>query len=181
MRACPQTDTQSVYDHGVSVYEHFLQLIDILENNIPAHSWKLPEWIFRYRKQILASLLPHETIKRYLIFHDCGKTICTVYDADGKRHFPDHAKHSSDLWLSLGGSEQEARLMRMDMMIHTMKADDIDEFVKNKEEAVTLLLAGLCEIHSNAKMFGGIDSQSFKIKYKQIDRRGRVICEMLFS
>jgi hypothetical protein len=45
--------------------------------------------------------------------------------------------------------------------------------------AVTLLLAGLAEIHANAEMFNGFDSPSFKIKYKQIDRRGRAICKFL--
>lgn len=41
--------------------------------------------------------------------------------------------------------------------------------------AITLLITGLSEIHSNAKMFGGTDSTSFKIKLKSITQRGKQI------
>jgi hypothetical protein len=61
-----------------------------------------------------------------------------------------------------------------------MKAVEIDEFIKHPE-AITLLLAGLAEVHSNAKMFGGIDSESFKIKWSQINKRGKAICRKLFG
>ena len=68
----------------------------------------------------------------------------------------------------------------MDMIIHTMKAADIDEFIK-KPEAITLLIVGLAEIHSNAELFGGYDSQSFKIKWNQINRRGNAVVKKLFG
>jgi hypothetical protein len=37
----------------------------------------------------------------------------------------------------------------------------------------------LCEIHANADMFGGINSTSFKIKFKQINKRGKAIINFL--
>lgn len=46
---------------------------------------------------------------------------------------------------------------------------------------VLYLIAGLAEVHSNAKMFGGMDSTSFKIKWNQINKRGKVICQKLFK
>jgi len=61
-----------------------------------------------------------------------------------------------------------------------MKAADIDEFIK-KPEAITLLIVGLAEIHSNAELFGGYDSQSFKIKWNQINRRGNAVVKKLFG
>lgn len=84
------------------------------------------------------------------------------------------------MWLSAGGDPQAARLMGMDMDIHALKADEIEEFC-SRPEAITLLLTGLAEIHSNASMFGGIESTSFKIKWKQIDRRGKAICRHIFG
>lgn len=66
----------------------------------------------------------------------------------------------------------------MDMMFHKLKPCDLVCFAL-KPEAITLMLVGLAEIHANAEMFGGLDSTSFKIKFKHIDVRGRqVFCIM---
>ena len=61
-----------------------------------------------------------------------------------------------------------------------MKAEAVPEFAK-MPEAISLLLVALSEIHANAEMFGGIESTSFKIKWKQIDKRGNAICKLLFG
>lgn len=61
------------------------------------------------------------------------------------------------------------------MDVHLLKAVDIPEF-KARPQAIALLLTGLAEIHANASMFGGLESTSFKIKWKHLDKRGRQIC-----
>ena len=182
MKSCLQTDTQSVYQHGVSVKEHIFELIAFLKTGQIGENWRLPTWMYEYRKQLLASLLPEEIIEEYTIFHDCSKPYCLFIDENGKRHFPDHATKSYEKWLEIGGNKDAAQLMKMDMDIHLLKDKDkdVDEFCK-KSQATTLLLAGLAEVHSNSKMFGGIESTSFKIKFKQIDKRGRAICLKLFG
>jgi hypothetical protein len=43
---------------------------------------------------------------------------------------------------------------------------------------MTLLVAALAEIHSNAQLFGGIESVSFKSKWKNWDRRGKQIMKI---
>jgi len=178
MQQCPQTETQSIYEHGLSVTSHFLHLITYLEDGWLT-DWKVPEWLLKYRKEIREKLLPLPIIMDYTLYHDCGKPYCLTYDENGKKHFPNHAEKSYETWLSIGGCEQVAKLIRMDMMIHTIKAIEIDDFIKHPE-AITLLLAGLAEIHSNAKMFGGMESDSFKIKWKHINKRGKDICQKLF-
>lgn len=179
MQQCPQTDTQSVYQHGISVKEHIFDLISFLKTGHIDEGWKLPDWMFQYREQLLISLLPEEIIAEYATFHDCGKPYCLTIDENGKRHFPNHAEVSYQTWLSFSDNLQVANLIKMDMLIHTIKANQIDEFIQ-RPEAITLLLAGLAEVHSNAKMFGGIESQSFKIKWGQINKRGKTICQKLF-
>jgi hypothetical protein len=180
MQLCPQTSTQSVYQHGLSVRDHIFELISFLETGNINDQWRLPAWAHEYREQLFSALLPKEIIEEYTIFHDCGKPYCLTIDADGKRHFPNHADMSSSTWLKIGGQEQVAKLMKMDMIVHTMKAADIDEFITHPE-CITLLMAGLAEVHSNAKMFGGLESESFKIKWSQINKRGKVICYKLFG
>lgn len=180
MKSCLQTKDQSVYEHGISVNEHFKDLLKILSGDEPGVGWRLPDWFMLYRQQIKKSLLPLDVIEEYLIHHDCGKPYCLTIDENGKRHFPNHSEVSSKVWMSVGGNIQASKLMKMDMDIHKMKAHDIDEFIKH-DEAITLLIAGLAEIHANSKMFGGLESESFKIKWKQINNRGKVICQKLFK
>jgi hypothetical protein len=122
-------------------------------------------------------LAPIDIIEEYTTYHDCGKPYC---QSDGITKFPEHAEVSYRTWLGVGGTQASANLMRLDMKIHTLKADGIDAFCA-LPEAPTLLISGLAEIHANASMFGGPESTSFKIKWKQIDRRGRAICQKLFG
>ena len=77
------------------------------------------------------------------------------------------------------GDHQIANLIRMDMDIHLLKDAGVKEFC-TRPECCTLLLSGLAEVHANAAMFGGINSTSFKIKFKQIKKRGNAICKELF-
>jgi hypothetical protein len=180
MHQCPQTETQSVYQHGISVKDHTFDLIQMLQSGEAKAGWILPNWFFQYRQQILSKLLSLDIIEEYTIHHDCGKPYCLTYDEQGKKHFPNHAEVSHQTWINVGGNELAARLMQMDMMIHTIKDKDIENFIKNPE-AITLLISGLAEVHSNAKMFGGTDSTSFKIKWNQINKRGKAICQKLFG
>lgn len=66
------------------------------------------------------------------------------------------------------------------MAIHLSSAEEIEMRLKSMwttADAVTLLIAALSEVHSNAKMFGGIESTSFKMKWKTIEKRGKQICK----
>lgn len=164
-------------EHGLQVQARTHQLIEHLRTGAPLFEWRLPEWVTAYREQLLSSLVPQHVIDEYTVYHDCGKPYCV---ASADRKFPDHAERSYETWLNVGGNTLAAELMRLDMCIHTMSAKDVEEFCSHVG-AATLLLVGLAEIHANADMFGGIGSQSFKIKWKQIDRRGRAVCARLFG
>jgi len=140
----------------------------------------LPDWIDNYREKILEKIGDEEPLLEYALFHDCGKPLCKTIDEQGKQHFPNHAEESYKAWIDAGGSEEIGQLIKMDMDIHLLKANGIEEFCK-RPQAIQLLLSGLAEIHSNANMFGGIDSISFKIKWKNLDRRGSQICKKVFE
>ncbi len=180
MKNCQQTENQSIYQHGISVRDHAFQLINYLETGIIIGNWKLPEWLASYNKQILHNLMPKDIIEEYTVYHDCGKAYCLSFDENGRKHFINHAELSYLKWLEVGGSKEAATLMKMDMDIHKLKDYDVDEFCK-RPQAITLLLVGLAEIISNSIMFGGFNSINFKIKFKQIDKRGKRICKILFG
>ena len=164
-------------DHGQSVWSYYQDLVSHLRDGTDLkYEWKLPEWA--YDPKVLAGQLDEHTVGDYLVFHDCGKPFCREVDEDGRQHFPDHAAVSENIWRAIGGNEQACILMGMDMDLHLLKGDEVESFAKRKE-AATLLLAGLSEIHSNASMFGGIESTSFKMKAKHLKRRGNAIVKLL--
>lgn len=177
MLACEQTSGMNMMQHGASVYEFYLDLKNHVTKGMPlSNEWKLPEWVSS--PKLWDNLLNEQVIEEYQLFHDCGKPFCRTVDDEGKQHFPDHAATSEKIWREIGGDEQVAKLIGMDMDIHLLKDEGIADFAK-RPEAASLLLTGLSEIHSNAKMFGGIDSTSFKIKWKHIDKRGKKIVALL--
>lgn len=72
-----------------------------------------------------------------------------------------------------------ADLIGNDMVMHTIKADELDTLLKSgkltKPDAFTLMLVAFSELHANCEMFGGVTTTSFKIKYKQLDKRGKQV------
>jgi len=182
-----QNKDQSVLEHGESVRDHLFDLLDHLQyGESLKYDWKIPSWIYEYKYLILDKIYDRFTLEEYTVYHDCGKPYCKTVDAEGKVHFPNHAEVSSEVFSSVfkssfghwNGQNDVSELIRMDMDIHTMKAEDIVKFAESPH-AITLLITGLSEIHSNAKMFGGLDSVNFKIKWKQIDKRGKQILKLI--
>lgn len=187
MRACPQGYTQSTAEHCASVAGHYrvLQMRLTWHPTVAARyrTWRqhLPAWFEQHAEALASALRGHEALAReYLLWHDCAKPLCLEFDADGKTHFPDHAARSEQLWLRLGGSSQAAHLMAHDMDLHTLAPAAMPQFAEHPH-AVVLLVAALAAINANAAMFGGFESDSFKIKAKQLQARGKRLCAALFE
>ena len=179
MMSCEQTKGMTVLEHGMSVKNYLNDLISHLRDKTPLkYQWKLPEWVLENSEFILSKLPDEKTMHLYTTYHDCGKPFCLEVDSDGKRHFPNHAEKSYEIFKQVFKNEQAAELIRHDMDIHLLKSEGVEEFCKNPL-AIALLITGLSEIHSNAAMFGGIDSTSFKIKLKSITQRGKQIINLL--
>lgn len=180
MRACYQSAGQDMLQHGDAVAAQFDVLVAYLEGTAPLPAdWRLPAWLDAATGKLLLAMLPdRETLRLYHRYHDCGKPRCRTVDAEGRQHFPDHARLSREVWLAHGGAPAVADLIGMDMDLHLLKAEGVPEFAR-RPQAAALLLTGLAEIHANAAMFGGPDSTSFKIKLKHIERRGKPITQLL--
>lgn len=197
-----QTPGMSIRQHGISVLSYYddfkIRLQFGEEANTNYKNVRIPEWFLKYKEELLANQLPDWITDVYLEYHDIGKPYCRFIDDDGRQHFPNHAEVSYKTWMSIEEEEELHRffssynickenqklvgeLIKRDMEIHTMKAADVKDFCRDPKQAATLLIAGLAEVHSNAAMFGGINSTSFKIKWKQVDKRGRAICKELWG
>ena len=176
-RDTKQTDTQNICQHHLSVWKHtYLLLTEQLD------SFKIPDWYHTYKTQIKQNLHSFKTIKHYCLHHDIGKSECLIIDSEGKRHYPDHANKSADMFLEhIRNDETIARLIRNDMAFHTLKFEEILDLKLSIQDTCTLLITALAELHSNAKMFGGMDSDSFKIKWKRLNKLGKKILHHTFD
>ena len=176
MKACEQTKGMSVLDHGDMVRDYYHDLyFHLYEDTTLRYEWKLPNWIIEHKQYIIDNLVDDYTMQEYMIMHDCGKPYCRTVDDLGRQHFPNHARVSYETYSKVYPEKKNiGELIKKDMDVHMLKADDVDEFSKDPL-AISLLISGFCEIHANASMFGGIDSTSFKIKWKHLEKRGRQI------
>ena len=171
MQSTQQTDTQNVLEHGLSVWKYTQKII-----SGEWRGFKLPDWFKENWPSIINNLHSWDVIKDYNIYHDCGKPYCIEYDSEGKRHFPDHAEVSKKTFLEVFPDKNlAADLIGFDMHLHTKTLDEIVELKWDVKTAMTLLVTAFAELHSNADMFGGIDSTSFKIKYKKLDKGGKAL------
>lgn len=178
MLRCLQTESQNVLEHGISVNNYFNDLVKANRQL----DWRIPAWLEVNHEQLLSILHPQNIIEHYTIFHDCGKPYCVVSDDSGQ-HFPDHTNLSHNIYLELTHDQVVSNLIGWDMVLHTCTAEQLEDYLNiwSPQDAATLLLVALSEIHSNAAMFGGINSTSFKIKWKRLNKRGKQVCKHLFG
>lgn len=176
----------NMLQHGKLAYDWYCYFLNLLTGRIQQNrNCRLPKW-FEFKDDILKNLeIDLLLMEEYLTYHDAGKGFCKII-TDGKVHYPNHADISSKLYYYSIATRQTdidqsefildnraliSNLIARDMDIHKIKDKDIPEFMK-MPGAFNLLLAGLAEIHANQELFGGLESESFKIKFKQIERRG---------
>jgi hypothetical protein len=183
MLECEQRSGQNMLQHGESVRDYLMDLVKFLRDPhyTSQYQWRYPQWLLSHAKALVDRLPPDHILEKYALWHDCGKPFCKTVDADGKIHYPDHAKVSARIFRELYPEQEDvAQLIEQDMDIHLLQADDIPSFC-HRPQAVTLLLTGVAEVHSNAALFGGIGTDSFKAKWKHLDKRGSAICKRLFE
>lgn len=166
MQACEQTSGLNVLQHGQAVWAKIQAILNHDE------SIRYPDWW----SQLEPKLHDLSVVQEYAVYHDCGKPFCRTVDGDGRVHFPNHAEVSKKTFLDVFPEKAVvANLIGWDMDFHILGAEELEQRFKvwSRMDADTLLLTAFAEVHANAEMFGGIESSSFKIKYKNLDRRGK--------
>jgi hypothetical protein len=180
MESCGQAPGYSTFMHGIDVATTYKTIVRYVREGRWSLPGEPPKWLATYWHHLRL----HDDLEAevYLIYHDCGKWACRTEDWDGRVHFPDHAAVSQRIFNEHFTLTNAARLIGYDMVIHTTSAEEIDEYLKvwSVEDACTLMIAALAEVYANAKMFGGYDSLSFKIKNTHAAKRSMRICKALF-
>jgi hypothetical protein len=181
MKGTEQAKNWTIYEHGLSVANRYRDLYERLEHDQHhTYSWAYSKETKAHLKKIRPLALPPKEVRTYHIYHDCGKPSCLVIDDQGRRHFPGHAERSAELFAAaFPEDERTVRLIRKDMLCHTVKGEAINGLIKDLD-CPTLLLTAWAELHSNAEhIFGGFESDSFKIKRKQLEKISRRLAEVI--
>ena len=166
MSRCLQTEGLTILEHGHQVHNSYIQLIDDLENGL------YPE-LHQLYTALKAHLPPAKVLANYHILHDCGKHLCLYTDENGRRHFPDHATWSAKQHAIIFPEDGfTTALIRHDMDFHMMRGDDLKKLCRNPLAPI-LYFTAWAEINANAEMFGGKNSESYKIKRSRLIQAGK--------
>lgn len=158
----------NMLEHGQMVHAHYKVLIEQLEagNHECAELQKL--WV-----KLKRAIPPAKVLERYHVYHDCGKHICCETDCNGRRHFPNHAEWSAKQYSHLFPEDGfMTALIRHDMDFHMLRGDDLLRMWRSPLAPI-LYFTAWAEINANAEMFGGRDSESYKIKRKRLIQAGK--------
>jgi len=176
MESTPQSDNQTVAEHGRAVWEKSLKIL-----SGQFEGMRIPDWFQENHVHIVNNVVSTWDFRMYNEYHDCGKPYCIEYDDEGRRHFPNHAEVSARTYLKhYPVDDKVAELIRNDMLLHTVTSDKLKEMLSETDDYsqqfyYTLMVTALAELHANADMFGGIESTSFKSKWKKWNRRAKQI------
>ncbi len=177
MKACEQAPGWSIFHHGMDVAARYKDLHEhVLQGERSAYAWGIPSETLTQLEQLRCEARGPAEARAYHVYHDCGKPYTLEIDAEGRRHFPNHAQVSAEIFRRLfPGDEISARLIEKDMLCHTLKGEEAEKFASDPD-APTLIITAWAELHSNAeKIFGGLDSTSFKIKRKKLIKMVNII------
>lgn len=166
METCYQSANETVWQHCQSVAKTYF---DLLEH---PDKYPLPPIIRDNFEYIRQHQVPPGIVRQYLEWHDCGKPACATL-INGRQSFPNHAEVSQRVFREAGGDDAAARLIGLDMVFHITKPAEIVAQTASLDTTtvMTLMLAAWASIFANAEMFGGTDSESFKIKASQLTSR----------
>ena len=141
--------------HGQSVNYWYLTLY--ADQTMFGHP-EIEEWAKSYHVKDL---------RAYHFNHDCSKPYIRIIDESGKEHYPNHSFESSKRYIAEHGHDQFADMILHDMDFHTKRGEELKE-TWSLPYSDDLYFTAWSEIFANAELFGGRESDSFKIKRKRL-------------
>lgn len=170
-----------MYQHGEMVFNEYQKMMNAIKNKDTQY---IEDIGFSFDKNFIEKLFDYqydmEIMRNYQIYHDCGKHLSRIVDNNGKVHYPDHAQHSSNIYGQYFDNPIVQELILKDLNFHTFKSEEIIEWIKKEDKYMlaSLYITAWAEILANATMFGGINSDSFKIKRKKLIQNGKKLKEI---
>lgn len=168
MQCCEQAPGLNMLQHGQLVHEKYKELIAKLDANDIEYA-ELHALYARYGR----SLPPSAVLESYHVYHDCGKHLTLTIGEDGKRRYPNHHEASARQYSHIFPEDGfTTTLIRMDMDFHILRGDDLLRLCRSPFAPI-LCFTAWAEINANAEMFGGKESESYKIKRSRLIQAGK--------
>lgn len=168
MEGCLQTRGVNMLQHGEAVHAAYQHLYKDLQARQCAEP-VLSTWFAQHQSRTWTP----DRARTYHRYHDCGKHLVLTIDEHGRRHFLEHARASFLQYAALFPHDHDTQwLIAHDMDLHTRRGDELAT-LWSEPLAPTLYLTAWAEIQANAMMFGGFESESYKIKRKRLIQTGK--------
>lgn len=115
-------------------------------------------------------------MRHYHIYHDCGKPDCHSQDEKGT-HYHGHEDMSAIIHAKHFDCQEATQLIANDMIFHKSNSTQLNEWLSQKDKTFiySLYLTAWAEIFANCQMFGGVESEGFKIKKKRLLKHFKII------
>lgn len=180
MKNCYQFKNIDMFEHGLmvsnsyqkilkqdSVFLQYMNFADSSENNF---------------EKLLQLQYDSTLMRHYHLYHDCGKPYCLTIDSENKNHYPNHAEESAQIHAQYFDCKIANTLIKNDMVFHQSNASELNFWLeKNQDKKMisSLYLTAWAEIFANSQLFGGFESEGFKIKKKKLLNHGKKVFQLL--
>lgn len=160
--------------HGQMVNDEYCKILKSLKYNYAINIFsdfnqKDIQWLLENQYDTIL-------MRHYHIYHDCGKPFC-LQIVDGKNHYPNHAQISQEIHEKYFDMPVANQLIKYDMNFHILKSEALDSWLNenklNEKLLASLYLTAWAELCANSILFGGEETNSFKIKKKQLIKAGK--------
>lgn len=145
--------------HGQAVSKAYQEMACDWSNRFAAHPLLLA-WFESYA---------FKDLQAYHLNHDCAKPFCAQFNEQTGRYSygADHSEKSAALAQMLGVDAQSCHLIAHDMAFHLAREATIAAAwaLPGSDD---LYATAWAELYANAALFGGQESDSFKIKQKRL-------------
>lgn len=148
-------------EHGMSVNRWYKALCQAPAQYFAKEALLLA-WFEHYASNSALDLSP------YHLHHDMAKPFCAYRDAEGALHYgPFHSVKSALMYEAIFGADRFSTLIANDMAFHAARKETIAQ-VWALPDSEHLYATAWAELYANAELFGGEQSDSFKIKQKRL-------------
>ena len=180
MKSCYQFKNIDMFEHGLMVNNAYQKILK--KDSVFLQYMNFDDNGKSNFEKLLQLQYDSTLMRHYHLYHDCGKPYCLTIDEQGRSHYPNHAEISAKIHAQHFSCETANNLIKNDMIFHQSNASQLSACLKlnnDKKMLSSIYLTAWAEIFANSQLFGGFESEGFKIKKKKLISHGKKLFQLL--